>query len=920
MISSSRSSSFWSTSEDPERRMGLRVERLEQALELVRAVDRRDDEVERRKLAWRHGRTLGTPVPLVSVLLAVHNDARYLPPAVESVLRQTVADLELIVVDDASRPTRRRTLLAALADPRLACSRNEEQLGLAASLNRGLDRAPGATSRGSTPTTSRCPSGSSASSQRIALGPDVGVVGGGVLELDGEGRLGRAAPHARSGRAARPLALTLRRAVLPPDGRSSTASCSTARAALRPGLSARARTTTSGRVCSTYADGANLPEPLVLKRVHPEQASLRRSDVQRVVPAQVALREIARLAPELAADEAELAWRLGSGRRSRASSRAAAPYLALLERLRAPLRRRLREVRAAARASARCAPGCAPRRSRSAPRYPARLAAASVEAAHRKHAARRGSAAALGLAAPTRAGARSASRWSLPEPTPYRSPLFDRVARSPEIDLTVIYAARDRRRTARGRSSREHRGGVPPRRQRFPGSPGCCTTTIRSHRESRARSRDARPDVVVVSGWSTFAVAGGDRLVSRAGSPVRARSSRATTSAAPGWRRAVKGDGRAARSCASAAGALVSARARASRSSPAARDPERVRVFANTIDVAAWEERADELARTTRRSSGPSSARRTTTSSFSRSPGSVRRRGSTRSSAPSAETRRRAPLLVVAGERPRARPRSRSSPREPASAAPDRRSLRGGGRRDVRRRRRLRAALERETGGWSSTRPRPRACRSCSQTESAPRTTCCATARTACSSLRATSRRRPLRSRGSPPTSDSASGRASGRASSSGSGATSLRSRASSPPCARRRRAIDLFLRGSHAGPTTCVSRPRRLPAASRSRRPLSPRDLPDGADHRCPVVGHDEGLAVLEEPGDAAAVRDDDRRPRCGRFSGDHPEALARRGEHEDVRLRDTGRAAAARHRQGVDPAARRVSDCARRSASPTP
>ena len=29
-----------------------------------------------------------------------------------------------------------------------------------------------------------------------------------------------------------------------------------------------------------------------------------------------------------------------------------------------------------------------------------------------------------------------------PEPTPYRAPLLDRVAARPELDLTVIYAAR----------------------------------------------------------------------------------------------------------------------------------------------------------------------------------------------------------------------------------------------------------------------------------------------------------------------------------------------------------------------------------------------------------------------------------------------------------------------------------------------
>ena len=75
--------------------MRLALEGRQQALELVDPVDRRDDEVE------SHGRTL-TPVPLVSVLMSVHNDARFLGEAIESVLDQTLSDLELIVVDDAS--------------------------------------------------------------------------------------------------------------------------------------------------------------------------------------------------------------------------------------------------------------------------------------------------------------------------------------------------------------------------------------------------------------------------------------------------------------------------------------------------------------------------------------------------------------------------------------------------------------------------------------------------------------------------------------------------------------------------------------------------------------------------------------------------------------------------------------------------
>ena len=44
----------------------------------------------------------GEPAPLVSVIMPVYNGERYLAEAIESILTQTLSDLELIVVDDCS--------------------------------------------------------------------------------------------------------------------------------------------------------------------------------------------------------------------------------------------------------------------------------------------------------------------------------------------------------------------------------------------------------------------------------------------------------------------------------------------------------------------------------------------------------------------------------------------------------------------------------------------------------------------------------------------------------------------------------------------------------------------------------------------------------------------------------------------------
>lgn len=73
----------------------------------------------------------------ITVLMAVHNGLRHLRAATQSVLAQSFADFEFLIIDDASDEATRR-YLKGLSDRRVRLLRNDRNLGLTASLNRGL--------------------------------------------------------------------------------------------------------------------------------------------------------------------------------------------------------------------------------------------------------------------------------------------------------------------------------------------------------------------------------------------------------------------------------------------------------------------------------------------------------------------------------------------------------------------------------------------------------------------------------------------------------------------------------------------------------------------------------------------------------------------------------------------------------------
>lgn len=78
--------------------------------------------------------------PMVSVIMPAYNAETYIETAIRSVQGQTMADWELLVIDDGSRDNTRQ-LVAKLAaeDTRIRLLPNEQNMGTARSRNRGID-------------------------------------------------------------------------------------------------------------------------------------------------------------------------------------------------------------------------------------------------------------------------------------------------------------------------------------------------------------------------------------------------------------------------------------------------------------------------------------------------------------------------------------------------------------------------------------------------------------------------------------------------------------------------------------------------------------------------------------------------------------------------------------------------------------
>ena len=82
--------------------------------------------------------------PKVSVLLPIYNThPQHLRECIASILSQTFADFEFLILNDSPENTELDAIVASFEDPRIIYKKNERNLGISASRNKLLDAARG---------------------------------------------------------------------------------------------------------------------------------------------------------------------------------------------------------------------------------------------------------------------------------------------------------------------------------------------------------------------------------------------------------------------------------------------------------------------------------------------------------------------------------------------------------------------------------------------------------------------------------------------------------------------------------------------------------------------------------------------------------------------------------------------------------
>jgi glycosyltransferase involved in cell wall biosynthesis len=128
--------------------------------------------------------------PAVTVLIGAYDNATTLPRAIASILAQTEANVELIVIDDGSRDNSAAVAREAIgADLRGRVMRLERNVGIARSLNAGLRAAHAAVVAIQDADDYSAPHRLERQLDALAADPRVGTVGSRMREVDAAGHV-----------------------------------------------------------------------------------------------------------------------------------------------------------------------------------------------------------------------------------------------------------------------------------------------------------------------------------------------------------------------------------------------------------------------------------------------------------------------------------------------------------------------------------------------------------------------------------------------------------------------------------------------------------------------------------------------------------------------------------------------------------
>jgi glycosyltransferase involved in cell wall biosynthesis len=132
-------------------------------------------------------------VPKVSVVMSVYNAAAFLSEAVTSVLAQTFTDFEFLIINDGSSDNSAE-ILAGFTDPRIKIL-NQENRGLVASLNRGIESAAGEYIARMDADDRCMPNRFQLQVDHLGSHPDIALLGGAIATMDQDGN--PLAPHVK---------------------------------------------------------------------------------------------------------------------------------------------------------------------------------------------------------------------------------------------------------------------------------------------------------------------------------------------------------------------------------------------------------------------------------------------------------------------------------------------------------------------------------------------------------------------------------------------------------------------------------------------------------------------------------------------------------------------------------------------------